>query len=79
MRFGGRFKYEVGVEGAFGGGDEFVIFIGCGSKFAIKKFCNDNGYPQRIWLNSYGPRRPVAIVCISLLTFVRSAVFSLIS
>ena len=30
---GGRFKYEVEVEEAFGGDDEFVIFIGCGSKF----------------------------------------------
>ena len=27
-RVGGGFKYEVEVEGAFGGGDEFVIFIG---------------------------------------------------
>ena len=33
MRIGGGFKYEVGVEGAFGRGDEFVIFIGCRSKF----------------------------------------------
>ena len=32
-RVGGEFKYEVGVEGAFGGGDVFVLFIGCGSKF----------------------------------------------
>ena len=28
----GGIKYKVEVEGAFGRGDEFVIFIGCGSK-----------------------------------------------
>ena len=33
---GGKFKYEVEVEGAFGGGDEFVIFIGCGLKKSIR-------------------------------------------
>ena len=32
MRVGVGFKYEVGVEEAFSRGDEFVIFIGCGSK-----------------------------------------------
>ena len=26
-RVGDGFKYEVGVDGAFGGGDEFVIFL----------------------------------------------------
>ena len=33
MRIEDGFTYEVGDEGTFGGDDEFVILIGCGSKF----------------------------------------------